>query len=148
MTTNLQLEYAWMKAALEEAKLAMPLDVPVGALVLDSMGKLITQAHNGREQNNLLSGHAELIALDKASQITKDWRLTDCTLYVTLEPCVMCAGAIIQSRLKKVVFGAYDVKAGAMGSVMNLHKAGLQVVGGILEDDCASLLREFFEKKR
>jgi tRNA(adenine34) deaminase len=143
----------FMQMALKEAKTAQKKDeVPVGAVVVLN-NKVIATGHNLREkkQNALL--HAEVVAIEKACKKQKSWRLDECELYVTLEPCSMCAGAIINSRIKSVYFGAYDKKAGACGSVVNLlenkqfnHNPRLQ--GGILEAECGSILTEFFEKKR
>jgi tRNA(adenine34) deaminase len=138
----------WMKRALQVANAALPLDVPVGALVVDSQNKIIASAHNQREAQNILSGHAEIIALNEAAQKLNNWRLNGCSLYVTLEPCRMCAGAILQSRISRVVFGAYDLKEGALGSAYNFAGPGLQVVGGILEAECEELLKSFFRNRR
>jgi tRNA(adenine34) deaminase len=139
----------WMKQALQEALRALPIDVPVGAVLVDSVGNLLSSSYNQRERNNSVVGHAELLALEEAAGNLTNWRLEDCTLYVTLEPCLMCTGAIIQSRVKRLVFGAYDLKDGAMGSVLKQGlKAELEVTGGVLEEECSDLLKKFFEAKR
>ncbi len=142
----------FMSEALKEAALAAEHgDVPVGAVVV-SNGKIIARAHNEREKNGMATAHAELLAIEEACRIKGGWRLSDCTLYVTLEPCPMCAGAIINSRLGKVVFGAKDARAGALGSLIDLksypfnHKP--QCIIGIKEKECADILRAFFVKKR
>ncbi len=139
----------WMEKALEEAKKALPSDVPVGALVLNNEGKLLSSAFNIREAKNSPIGHAEIIAIEKAASKLNNWRLDGCNLYVTLEPCPMCASAVIQARISKVVFGAYDLKEGALGSKYNLqHGSQLQVIGGIMEQECSNLLKDFFKNKR
>ena len=143
---------AWMRLALEEAKAAAALgEVPVGALVVRS-GELIAKAHNRRETGKSALAHAECLAIDEACKTLGGWRLHECELYVTLEPCPMCAGAIINSRLRRVVYGARDPKAGCCGSVTDLvalpfnHRP--EAVGGVLEEECAGALRAFFQAKR
>ena len=128
-------------------------DVPVGAIILNSAGEVISTGVNQRELLNNPVGHAEIIAIQRAASAIGDWRLDGCTLVVTLEPCAMCAGAIAQSRIPKVVFGAWDEKAGAVGSKWDLlrdprqlHKP--EVISGVLEKECAALLTEFFNNKR
>ena len=128
-------------------------DVPVGAIILNSAGEVISTGLNQRELMNNPVGHAEIIAIQRAASAIGDWRLDGCTLVVTLEPCAMCAGAIAQSRIPKVVFGAWDEKAGAVGSKWDLlrdprqlHKP--EVISGVLEKECAALLSEFFKNKR
>jgi tRNA(adenine34) deaminase len=128
-------------------------DVPVGAIILNSAGEVISTGVNQRELMNNPVGHAEIIAIQRAASAIGDWRLDGCTLVVTLEPCAMCAGAIAQSRIPKVVFGAWDEKAGAVGSKWDLlrdprqlHKP--EVISGVLEKECAALLSEFFNNKR
>jgi tRNA(adenine34) deaminase len=138
----------WMRQAIDIAKQALPYDVPIGCLLLGSEGQLLAQGCNQREKEHLLTGHAEILAINEASKTSQDWRLTDSTLYVTLEPCLMCAGAIFQSKISTVIFGAYDLQAGAMGSVQNLIRPDLQIIGGILEEECASLLKTFFASRR
>ena len=147
-----QKEY-YMKQALKEAKKAYKkLEVPVGAVIVKD-GKIIARAHNQKETKTDTTKHAEILAIQKASKKLKSWRLIDCEMYVTLEPCTMCAGAIIHSRIKKVYIGAMDEKTGAVGSVLNLfedykfnHKP--EVEKGILKEDCESLLKQFFKELR
>lgn len=126
-------------------------EVPVGAIIVKD-GEVLSAAYNTREKRQSPTGHAEILAIEEAARKTGSWRLTDCTLYVTLEPCPMCAGAIINARVPRVVYGAYDPKAGAMGTLYNLHEGRLnhtpEVVGGVLEDACGRLLREYFGRKR
>ena len=128
-------------------------DVPVGALIVNETGEILSSGKNEREKGNDPTAHAEIVAIKKASEKIGSWRLDDLTLIVTLEPCVMCAGAILQSRIKKLVFGAFDQKAGAVGSVWDLlrdpramHKP--EVISGVLEDECGQLLKDFFIDKR
>jgi tRNA(adenine34) deaminase len=128
-------------------------DVPVGALVVNEQGEVLGTGRNLREENNDPTAHAEIVAMRMAAAKLNNWRLDDLTMIVTLEPCAMCAGAISQSRFKRVVFGAWDQKAGAVGSVWdvirdprNLNK--VEVVAGVLEKDCALVLSNFFEDKR
>lgn len=143
----------YMREAIKQAKKAEQIDdVPVGAvIVLD--GKIIARGYNKRTRNEQTADHAEMIAIRKACKKVESWRLEDCTMYVTLEPCPMCAGAIFQSRMKRVVFGASDLKAGALGSKMDLFSIeGLnhypEIEGGILEEECSQLLKQFFKKLR
>ena len=142
----------FMQAAIEQAMLAAGEDeVPVGAVVVKD-GEIISRGRNRRELGKNALYHAETEAIDLACKALGGWRLMGCTLYVTLEPCPMCAGAIINSRIERVVFGAYDKKAGSCGSVVNLfelpynHKPELS--GGVLEEECAELLSSFFKKLR
>lgn len=143
----------FMKQAIKEAKKALELDeVPVGAVIVKN-GEIIAKAFNLRETDQIATHHAEIIAINKACEILNTWRLVDCELYVTLEPCVMCAGALILSRVNKVFFGAYDPKAGAIVSVANLlniekfnHTVSFE--GGILEEECSKLLKNFFKNLR
>ena len=128
-------------------------DVPVGALVVNEAGEVLGTGHNLRQVNSDPTAHAEIVAMRMAAARLNNWRMDDLTIIVTLEPCAMCAGAISQSRFKRVVFGAWDEKAGAVGSVWdvirdprNLNK--VEVITGVLEKDCALLLSNFFEKKR
>jgi tRNA(adenine34) deaminase len=128
-------------------------DIPVGALVLDESGQIIGRGQNTREQEGDPLGHAEIVALRDAARHLGNWRLGDCTLVVTLEPCTMCAGAIVQSRIAQVVFGTFDAKAGAVGSLWDVvrdrrlpHRP--QVTSGVLADECAQILSEFFQAKR
>ena len=142
----------YMAAAIAQAILAMDIDeVPVGA-VIEYNGEIIAAAHNTRETDQNPLAHAEINAIRQAAQALGSWRLLDCTLYVTLEPCPMCAGAIVNARIPRVVFGAYDPKAGAFGTLYDLSEGKLNhqpsVVGGILEEECAQLLSGFFKSKR
>lgn len=139
----------FMKFAIEEAKKSDN-DIPVGAVVVRN-GEIIASAHNEREKLNDISAHAEILALKKASQILNNWRLEDCELYVTLEPCPMCGWAILQSRIKSVYFGSYDVNYGSFSSKIDLRKLTgnkLNIYGGIEEKECDKLLSDFFEKIR
>lgn len=128
-------------------------DVPVGALVINSDGVIVGQGNNRREVDHDPTAHAEIVALKKAAQTEKNWRLDGCTLVVTLEPCAMCAGAIAQSRIKTLIFGAWDAKAGAVGSVWDVVRDPriphqVEVIAGVLEDECSQILQEFFKGKR
>ena len=141
-----------MKAALTEAKKAyMIAEVHVGAVIVYN-NKIIARGHNTRETNQSVLGHAEINAIKKASKKIGSWRLEDCDIYVTLEPCPMCSGAIIQSRIKNLYFGAYDLKGGACGSVLNLfehpfnHK--VNVTGGVMEMECSRIIKDFFKELR
>ena len=143
-----------MLQAIEVAKSALATgDVPVGALVLNSSRKLVGTGSNRREKDNDPSAHAEIVALREAAIANNSWRLDNHTIVVTLEPCAMCAGAIAQSRIKTLVFGAWDEKAGAVGSVWDvlrdpraMHQ--VEVISGVKESECAALLSEFFKKYR
>ena len=128
-------------------------DVPVGALVVNEAGEVLGTGHNLRQVNNDPTAHAEIVAMRMAASKLNNWRMDDLTMIVTLEPCAMCAGAISQSRFKRVVFGAWDEKAGAVGSVWDVIRDPrslnkVEVITGVLEKDCALLLSNFFEKKR
>jgi tRNA(adenine34) deaminase len=144
---------AFMRAALEQAQQAAASDeAPVGA-VLVAGGEVLSQGHNRNRADSDPSGHAEIVVLREAGKACGNFRLTDATLYVTLEPCAMCVGAIVQARLVRVVFGAYDPKAGALGSAIDLSDSPafnhrFEIQGGMLADECGALLREFFERKR
>ncbi len=142
----------FMNEAIAEAELAAAADeVPVGAVVVRD-GKIIARAHNTRESDKNALRHAETAAIDAACRALGGWRLPGCTLYVTMEPCPMCAGAVVNSRIERVVFGAYDRRAGAFGSVLNLKDYPLnhkpELTGGVCEEQCVALLRDFFKKKR
>ncbi len=147
------MEEKFMKEALKEAKKAYDkLEVPVGAVIVKD-GKIIARAHNLKETKFDTTKHAEILAIQKASKKLNSWRLIDCEMYVTLEPCSMCAGALINSRIKKVYIGASDQKTGAVGSVFNLledytfnHK--VEYKKGVLQDECESILKEFFKELR
>ena len=128
-------------------------DVPVGALIVNEAGEILSSGKNEREKDNDPTAHAEILAIRRAGEKLGSWRLDDLTLVVTLEPCVMCAGAILQSRLKRLVFGAFDQKAGAVGSSLDVIRdvralSKVEVVSGVLEDECAKLLTDFFVTKR
>ena len=143
----------FMKEALKEAKKAYgKLEIPVGAVIVKD-GKIIARAHNQKETKFDTTKHAEILAIQKASKKLEAWRLIDCEMYVTLEPCSMCAGAIINSRIKKVYIGTLDEKTGAVGSVLNLfedytfnHKVDFEK--GILQEECEQILKNFFKDLR
>ncbi|MGB9661938.1 MAG: tRNA adenosine(34) deaminase TadA [Moorellaceae bacterium] len=143
----------YMQQALEEARKALELgEVPVGAVVVQE-GEIIARAHNRRETDRDPTAHAEILALRQAAQRLNNWRLTRATLYVTLEPCPMCAGAVVQARLKRLVYGAPDVRAGAVDSVFQLveHPGAeheVEVISGICEEECRLILQEFFARLR
>ncbi|MBQ4109127.1 MAG: nucleoside deaminase [Clostridia bacterium] len=141
----------FMRLAIDEAKRAECEDeVPVGAVIVRG-GEVIASAYNTREYGKNALYHAEIKAIDAACKKLGGWRLVGCTMYVTLEPCPMCAGAIINARVERVVFGAPDHKAGAFGTMINLTDYPLfkpEIVGGVLKDECAEMLSSFFKKKR
>lgn len=144
----------FMQRALELAKIAAQNDeVPVGALIVDAQGNILAEATNTREKDHDPLGHAELKAIKLASEKLKDWRLENCTLYVTLEPCPMCLAAMREARLERAVFGAYDAKGGALSLGYRLHQDPrlnhrFSVVGGILQSEASTLLSQFFRQKR
>ncbi len=150
---DLKPDEIYMRAALREARKAYAIDeVPIGCVIVQE-GKIIARGYNRRNTDKNTLSHAELTAIKKASKKTGDWRLEDCTLYVTLEPCQMCAGAIVQSRIKRVVIGAMNPKAGCAGSILNLlqmkefnHQT--ETEKGVLEQECSGLLSRFFEELR
>jgi len=143
-----------MQAALSLARVAADKgDVPVGAIVVNESSEILGTGQNLREQSNDPTAHAEVIAIRQAAEKIGSWRLDDLTIIVTLEPCAMCAGAIAQSRIKRLVFGAWDEKAGAVGSVMDVIRdpralTKVEVITGIMEEDCSGVLRDFFNTKR
>ena len=147
------MEEKFMKEAIKQARKAYDkLEVPVGAVIVKD-GKIIARAYNQKETKNDTTNHAEILAIKKASKKLESWRLIDCDMYVTLEPCSMCAGALIQSRIRKVYIGAPDAKTGACGSVFNLledykfnHK--VEVETGILQSECEEMLKSFFKELR
>ena len=151
MTARAAQDLRWMRLALVEAEAALATgDVPVGCVVIDAAGTVIGRGRNERERFQDPTLHAEVVAIRAAAAATGDWHLTGCTLVVTLEPCVMCAGAILAARLPVVVFGAWDEKAGAVGSVYDVlrdrrlnHR--VEVIPGVAADDCARLLLDFFD---
>lgn len=144
---------AYMELAIEAAKQAELIDeVPIGCVIVKD-DKVIASAYNERENSQQAIAHAEILAIQKANEVLGSWRLEGCSLYVTLEPCPMCAGAILLSRIERVVFGAFDKKGGCLGSCMNMYEIkGFNhypiITGGVLEKDCGRLLSEFFKKKR
>ena len=139
-----------MRLALTEARAALAADdVPVGAVVLDASGAVVATGHNTRESHHDPTGHAEVVALRAAAAARGEWRLSGCTLVVTLEPCTMCAGALVLARFGTLVFGAWEPKTGAVGSLWDVVRDRRvnhtpQVYGGVLEAECAALMREFF----
>ena len=150
-TENLEKKY--MKEALKQAKKAEAIDeVPIGCIIVYN-DKIIARGYNRRNIDKNTLSHAELNAIRKASKKLGDWRLDDCEMYVTLEPCQMCAGAIVQSRIKKIYIGCMNPKAGCAGSVLNLLQVGkfnhqVEIVKGILESECSIMLTNFFKKLR
>lgn len=141
-----------MDLAIGQAMLSGP-DVPVGAVILDPAGNVVAQAHNERELTGDPTAHAELLAIQRVGKQTGSWRLEDLTLVVTLEPCVMCAGAIVAARIPRVVFGAFDERVGAAGSRYDLLRDSrlgtpVEVIAGVKEAECSKLLKDFFEAKR
>ena len=141
-----------MTAAMVEAQ-AVEIDVPVGALIVDEAGRIVARSRNQKEVSGDPTAHAEILAMRKASEVTGNWRLEGFKLVVTLEPCVMCAGAIVASRLEEVVFGAFDNKLGAGGSIYDVLRDPrlgnpLRVTGGVMEPECSELLRAFFRARR
>lgn len=139
----------FMQDAIELAKQSGA-DVPVGALIIKD-DEIIASACNEKEKNNDVTAHAEILAIKQAEKVSNNWRLDDCELYVTLEPCPMCAWAILQSRIKTVYFGSYDTQYGALGSAMDLRNqanSSLKVYGGILEKECDNVIKEFWTKIR
>ena len=145
-----------MRAALAEASAALamqPAEVPVGAVVLDAEGAIIGRAHNRREADADPTAHAEIVAIRTVAAASGDWRLAGCSLVVTLEPCTMCAGAISAARMARLVYGAADPRAGAVGSLWDVLRdrrldQQTEVITGVLENECAGLLREFFAGRR
>ena len=136
----------YMKKAVEIAKLSEN-DIPIGAVIVKN-GEIISTGVNRRERDNRTIAHAEIIAIEDANKKLNNWRLNDCDIYVTLEPCPMCASAIIQARIKNVYFGAYDILNGAFGSKSDMKEimnADIYIKGGILEDECTLLLKKYFE---
>lgn len=128
-------------------------DIPIGALIVDAEGEIIAEAHNVRELDKDPTGHAEVVALKRASERLGRWRMTGCTLVVTLEPCVMCSGALSLSRVDRVVYGCSDPKAGAMGSIYEVHEDRrlnhvIELVPNVLEEECREMLVGFFRSKR
>ncbi len=142
----------YMREALKEAEKCIDTgDVPIGCVIVKN-GEIIARGHNTREAFHTALGHAEINAIENACKSIGSWRLENCAIYVTLEPCPMCAGAIINSRIGEVYFGAYDKKGGAVGGIINLFEENFnhkpKVQGGILKDECALILQNFFAKLR
>lgn len=153
MQAKLTIQEKFMKAALREAKKAYLInEVPIGCVIVQN-DKIIARGYNRRNIDKNTLAHAELAAIRKASKKTGDWRLEDCTIYITLEPCQMCAGAIVQSRMKEVVIGAMNPKAGCAGSVINLLQMAefnhqVSITKGVLEEECSQMLSKFFAELR
>ncbi len=147
------LDQKFMVLALEEAKKAVEKDeVPIGAVVVKN-GEVISKAHNLKESLKLASAHAEVLAINAASDIIGGWRLTDCSLYVTIEPCAMCAGLIYQARISRLIFGASELRSGACGTVMNVLENPklnhhVEISSGVLENECTAIIQAFFKAKR
>ena len=146
------MQEKFMLEALKEAKKAYDkLEIPVGAVIVKD-GKIIARAHNLKETKKDTTNHAEILAIKKASKKLDSWRLLDCEMYITLEPCAMCAGAIIQSRIKKIYIGTLDEKTGAAGSVLNVFEYPfnhqVEVEKGILKENCENILKDFFKMLR
>lgn len=142
----------YMKEAIGLAELAREIDeVPVGALIVRE-GRVISRAYNTREHSKCATHHAEILAIEEACRALGGWRLPGCTMYVTMEPCAMCAGAIINARIPRVVYGAPDLRFGAFGSLINLAEVPLnhrpEIIGGVLKDENVEILRSYFKKKR
>ncbi len=154
MLKNREKDIAFMKIALECAYKAYKLDeVPVGCVIVDEKDSILAKSFNKREHFADPTGHAEILALREAALKRGNWRLNDCVLYVTLEPCIMCAGAIVLARIKRVVFGAFDPKFGGCGSIYDIlrderlnHR--VEVKAGVLQEECSKILSDFFAKKR
>ena len=153
VSSQLEIDQGFIREALQEAKKAAAVgEVPIGAIIVYE-GEIIARGYNQREQNGDPTAHAELVAIRAAAEIKKHWRLAGTTLYTTLEPCPMCAGAMVQARIERLVYGAADPKAGAAGSLMNLvqdlrlnHR--LEVTTGVLQEECGQLLKDFFRERR
>lgn len=151
-TIDPMIDEAFMREAIALARMAEQIDeVPVGALCVRD-GVVISRAYNTRETSRCATHHAEILAIEEACRALGGWRLPGVTLYVTMEPCAMCAGAAINARVERVVYGAPDVRFGAFGSLIDLSQVGLnhkpEIVGGVLGDECVSILKEYFAKKR
>ena len=151
--SNRESDESFMRDALRQAQKAYEADeVPVGAVVVRA-GKVIGRAYNQVELLKDATAHAEMLALTQAEAAVGDWRLTDCDLYVTKEPCVMCAGALIHIRIRRLIFGCADTKSGAAGGMINLLQHSVlnhhcEITSGVLQNECAAILRDFFQKKR
>lgn len=141
---ELAIHQKYIQQAIKIAQQALPVDIPIGAIITEN-NKIISTAYNQRELNKQISQHAEIIALDKAGEARKNWRLDNCNIYITLEPCLMCTSAIIQSRIANVYFGAYNHESSYSHLLI---QAGINTLGGICEAECQLLLTEFFRSKR
>jgi tRNA(adenine34) deaminase len=155
MSKKIIQDQLWlMDEALIEAEKAYRLDeVPVGAVVVDKDGAILSRAHNLKEKNHNPCGHAEILAITEASKKINNWRLVDCTIYVTLEPCPMCLSALVQARIGTLIYGAYDPKGGALSLNYNFYKDqklnhSFPVIGGLKHFECSKLLSDFFREKR
>ncbi|MFB2936947.1 tRNA adenosine(34) deaminase TadA [Aerosakkonemataceae cyanobacterium BLCC-F154] len=154
ISLNYEMHQRWMSRAIALAQAAGEAgEVPVGAVIVDGDGNLLAEAENRKERDKDPTAHAEIIALRTAGKVLQNWHLNQCTLYVTLEPCPMCAGAIVQARLKMLVYGADDPKTGAVRTVANIPDSAcsnhrLSVLGGILESPCRQQLQSWFQQKR
>lgn len=150
---EMKIHIKYMKEALKQAKKAYDIEeVPIGCII-EYQGKIIARAYNKRNTKKSTLAHAELLAIQKASRTLGDWRLEDCTMYITLEPCQMCAGAIVQARIPRVVIGSMNPKAGCAGSILNLLQVRefnhqVDVKRGVLEEECSGILKEFFKELR
>lgn len=146
-------KFYFMKAALKEAEKAYKKgEVPIGAVIVRE-DKIIARAHNAREESNIATAHAEIICIEKACKKLKSWRLDDCEIYITVEPCPMCAGAILNARIKKAYFGAYDLKGGAAESNFSILSSGVlnwttEYEGGVEKEEAERLIKEFFIERR
>ena len=151
--SKLSLDEKYMKEALKQAKKAAVIDeVPIGCVIVHG-DKIIARGYNRRNKEGSTLAHAEIIAIKKASRKLNDWRLEECTMYVTLEPCPMCAGAIVQARIPKVVIGAMNPKAGCAGSILDMFQIRefnhqVEKVSGVLEEECSNIMTEFFRELR
>lgn len=152
--TQNQIDLKFMKLAFRLAQRSQQIgEVPIGAVIVDKNGEILAKATNLREKASSVLGHAELVALHRASQKLQSWRLLGCTLYVTLEPCLMCAAALVQSRISRVVFATHDSKGGGLGSLTDLSKDSrlnhqFQTTHGVLQAECSNILKNFFKQKR
>ena len=149
----MEKEIRFMKEAIKEAKKAELIDeVPIGCVIVKD-DKIVARGHNVRETKKTPLGHAEIVAINKASKKLNKWRLDDCDIYITVEPCIMCSGAIIQSRIKHIYYGAKDLKGGAIESSINVLEAKNinhhpEVTSGILEEECSNIISSYFKRKR
>ena len=151
--TNNSKYTLWMKSILKRSKEIGKVELPICSIILDERGRCIGRGVNRRNINKDPLGHAEIMALRQASLIKNDWRFNECTIITNLEPCTMCSSALIQARMGKVIFGAYDKKRGGLGGSIDLskHKSAhhkMEIIGGILEDECSQILQNWFKKLR